>query len=156
MNFWKKKKSNDVNKPVVNPGLKNAFKKFALNKTEATLNEIVNEISTATFLVLIRTDELNYNSTEGHKVLIEKGNKIKFINTFDEHNNLFLPIFTDWAEIDLWVKNREGTAGWMMTADDVFAIVRSSNYKGLVINVCTDKWQMTTDQISLFIKEIRN
>ena len=157
MSFWKKKKPSDVNKQVVNPGLKNAFKKFGLDKSEATLQAIINEIKTATFLVLINTAEMNYTkSGEGDKVMIEKGSKIKFLNTFDEHNNPFLPVFTDWTEIDLWLKSREGVAGWMMPVDDVFAVVRSSNYSGLVINLCTDKWQMTRDQIDLFIKETKN
>jgi len=157
MSFWKKKKQSDVNKPVVNPGLKNAFKKFYLNRSETTLQVLSNEINTATFLVLINTAEMNYTkSDESGKVTVEKGSKIKFLNTFDEHNNPFLPVFTDWAEIDLWLKSREGVAGWMMTVDDIFAVVRSSNYSGLVINLCTDKWQMTKDQIDIFIKETKN
>lgn len=157
MSFWKKKKQDDVNKPVANPGLKNAFKKFNSNKSETTLQGIINEINAATFLVLINTDALNHTkSNESDKVFFEKGSIIKFLNTFDKQNNQFLPVFTDWAEIDLWLASRENVAGWMMTADDVFAIVRSGSYTGLVINLCTDKWEMTKDQIDVFIKETKN
>jgi len=157
MSFWKKKIQNDVNKPVVNPGLKNAFKKFVSNKSETTLQGIINEIKASTFLVLVNTDELNHTkSNESDKVLLEKGSTIKFLNTFDKQNNQFLPVFTDWQEIDLWLASRENIAGWMMTVDDIFAVVRSGPYRGLVINLCTDKWEMNTDQINLFIKEIKN
>lgn len=156
MVFWKKKKQNDVNKPVVNPGLKNAFKKFELKKSETTLQGIIKEIKAATFLVLINSKDLNTQSNGTGKVLFEKGSIIKFLNTFDEQNNQFLPVFTDWIEIDLWLTSRENVAGWMMTADDVFAIVNSGSYKGLVINLCSDKWEMNKDQIEVFIKETKN
>lgn len=157
MVFWKKKKEqNDVNKPVVNPGLKDAFKKFELKKSETTLQGIIKEIKAATFLVLINSKDLNTQSNGTGKVLFEKGSIIKFLNTFDEHNNPFLPVFTDWKEIDLWLTSRENVAGWMMTADDVFAVVRHGNYKGLVINLCSDKWEMNKDQIDVFIKETKN
>jgi len=157
MSFWKRKEQVDVNKPVVNPGLKNAFKKFNSNKSEKTLEAVKHEIKAATFLVLINTSEINYTkSGDNEKTTVEKGSKIKFLNVFDENNNSFLPIFTDWKEIDLWLKNKENVAGWMMAADDVFAVVRSGSYKGLVINLCTDKWEMTKDQINVFIEETKN
>jgi hypothetical protein len=157
MNFWKKKKENDVNTPVVNPGLKKAFKNFNLNRTEATLKALSDQIKAATYLVLVNTEELNYTETnESGKKALEVGSKINFLKTFDEQGNSFLPVFTDWAEIDLWLTNKENIAGWMMSAEDVFTLALKGNYKGLVINLCTDKWQMTKDQINLFIKETQN
>jgi hypothetical protein len=93
MTFWRKKKPIDVNEPVLNPALKNAFKIFNSNKREDTLQGVIGEIKTATFLVLINTDELSYSKTEGSdKVLIEKGSKIKFLKTFNENNEPFLPV----------------------------------------------------------------
>jgi hypothetical protein len=157
MSFFKKKKPFDITKPIVNPDLKRAIKVFNLNKSEQTLRGFDTALKKASFLVLVNQDQIK--TTKGDRPnaeIVEKGSIIKFLKTFDQNNDSFLPIFTDWNEIDLWVKSRDGIAGWIMTINDVFALVLKSNDKGLVINPCSDRWAMTKDQIHTFISESLN
>ena len=42
-----------------------------------------------------------------NSVIAEKGGLIKFLNCFDQDNKPFLPLFTDWQEVNLWLKNRD-------------------------------------------------
>jgi len=154
MAFWNRKKYTDIDKPVTNPALKNAFKIFFLNKCEETLQEIISKLKSANFLVLIETDGLNLSKIqESDKVFFEKGSTIKFLKTFNENHEQFLPIFTDWNEIDLWVESRDGIAAWIMPISDAITLVFNSNDAGLVINPCSDKWDMNKEQISTFLKE---
>jgi hypothetical protein len=157
MGFFKKKKPFDITTPIVNPDLKQAIKVFNLNKSEQTLRGFDIALKKASFLVLINQDQIKTTKGEGaNAVIIEKGSIIKFLKTFDQNNDSFLPIFTDWNEIDLWVKSRDGIAGWIMTINEVFALVLKSNDKGLVINPCSDRWTMTKEQINTFISESLN
>ena len=156
MAFWNKKKSIvvDVNKPVTNPALKNAFKIFNLNKCEETLKKLTDVIKAAEFLVLVETERLKLSPDDiNNSVMFEKGGIIKFLKTYDENRQRFLPIFTDWKEIDLWTKSRKGFFGWIMPISDVFSWVNNSNDTGLVINPCSDKWTMDKEQIAVFTKE---
>lgn len=158
MNFWKRKKKIDVNTPIVNPGLKKAINIFNSNKSEKTLQIFSDELRKANFLVLIDTKELKLSNSNGaEKILFEKGSIIKFLRIFDENNEPFLPIFTDWNEIDQWIESRENIAGWIMSTNDVFNFVlKNKSDKGLVINVCSDKWEMSKEQIAVFLNETQN
>ena len=157
MGFFRKKKPFDITTPIVNPDLKRAIKVFNLNKSEQTLKGFETALKKASFLVLVNDDKIKTTKKEGSdSVTIEKGSIIKFLRTFNENNEPFLPIFTDWNEIDLWVKSREGIVGWIMTINDVFALVLKSNDRGLVINPCSDRWAMTKEQINTFISDSLN
>jgi hypothetical protein len=146
----------DVNQPVTNNELKEAFRAFNLNKSEYTLQPVINELKKANFLVLIDTRQLNTSAIEGSdKVSFDKGGVITFLKTYDGNGKSFLPIFTDWNEIDLWLKSRDNIAGWVMPTDEVFTFVqKNTNDAGLVINPCSDKWSMNKEQITAFLKEV--
>ena len=106
--FSKKKKEVNVNEPVTNPGLKNAIAVcFNANKTEANLKPVVASIKQANFLVLMYADSLITTPGENGNTVIEKGSKIRFINISDQQKNIYLPILTDWNEVDIWLKTRE-------------------------------------------------
>ena len=153
--FSKKKKDFDITKPVTNPGLKSAISIFNQTKTEANLNSVITFIKTADFLVLIYTDGLVTKPGEDGKTVFEKGSTFKFLTTFNENKEQYLPIFTDWQEIDLWVTSRENLGGWIMTAKEIFDFVlMQPAYKGIVINLMSDRWQMTSAQIDTFVKEV--
>lgn len=116
---------------------------------------LTTELKRANFLVLVETNGLDASkSTESEKVLFKKGSTIKFLNTFDENNNSFIPLFTDWNEIDLWIESRENIVGWIMSATEAFNFVLKGKNYGLVINPCSDRWAMNKEQITDFLKEV--
>ena len=149
------KESIDVKKPVTNPGLKSAISIFNSNKTETNLQKVLLEIKNATFLVLVNNDELKTTKTpkEG-RVTFEAGSKLKFFKTFDEKGNAFIPLFTDWKEINLWIEVKTGVFAWIMPTEEAFNFVLKNKTVGLVINPCTDKWEVNNEQITNFLNEI--
>jgi SseB protein N-terminal domain len=149
----------DINKPVENPDLKKAFERFELNKSENNLKAIINELINTHFLVLIQGDEMRLSKTDtDNGFTVEKGSKIKFLNCYDKNNKPLLPIFTDWQEVDLWLKNRDNNIhGWVMTANEAFDFaVRSQINNGVVINPGSTRWEMSKEHINNIIKEISN
>jgi len=86
--------------------------------------------------------------------MFEKGSIIKFLKTYNEHNESFQPLFTDWNEVDKWVDSRENIAGWSMNTSDIFSFVlKNKSDAGVVINVCSDKWEMNKEQMETFLRE---
>lgn len=95
-----------MNKPVTNPGLKKAIEGFYREKTEVNLQLFVEEFKRANFLMIILNEGLAFTpANETHSGVFEKGSTIKFYHIVDRNNNAYYPLFTDWNEIDLWVKN---------------------------------------------------
>src|ERR1700712_2261030 len=101
--FSKKIKHFDVNEPVTNVSLKQAFVLFQKQKTEVNLNLVSNLIKSADFLVLIYKDGIIATDKGDNKVIIEKGSKIQFLDTHDQDGKRYLPILTDWNEVDVWL-----------------------------------------------------
>jgi hypothetical protein len=122
---------------------------------EANLQILVNELKFANFLMIILKDGLQITKTdeEGNGAF-EKGSTIKFYQINDVNGNTFYPLFTDWNEIDLWFKTREGFAGLISPATDTYKFVLKTNYiKGVVINPASDNWTMGREQIEELIKD---
>ncbi len=146
----------DVNKPVTNPDLKGAFQNFAQYKTEQNFAKALSELKRANFLVLINQDEMVISKTpeDGITTMME-GSVIKFLQTSDEKGNPFMPIFTDWKEIDQWLTDRKDIASLIMPSDQAFKFVlNDSTVLGLVINPCSDRWNMSKEQINNFLNEV--
>lgn len=145
----------DVNKPVTNPGLKKAIEGFYHEKTEANLQLFVKEFKRANFLMIILNDGLVFTPTnEAGSGVFEKGSTIKFYHIVDTNDNAYYPLFTDWNEIDLWFKTREGFSGLISPAMETMQfILDAPGISGLVINPASDNWMMTREQIERFIQE---
>ncbi|MGN6638335.1 MAG: SseB family protein [Mucilaginibacter sp.] len=154
---FNRKKSVDINKPITNPALKSAFYIFSSNQTENNLKKVVLELSNANFLVLVKHD--GFRTTKNPDIsnaTVNEGRVIKFFKTFDENGNAFIPLFTDWKEIGLWVEVTKDIASWVMTTYEAFNFVlKNKVITGLVINPCSDKWTMTKEQVDSFLKEIK-
>lgn len=148
----------DINKPVENPELKKSFVTFLTDKTEKNLENVINGLKKANFLVLVYTDEMKI-TTEGQddKAVIDKGSKIKFINIFDTNNKPFLPIFTDWKEVDLWLKTRDShTKSFVMTTFEVFEwIANDKFYNGVVINPGSVIWTLSSEKVRNFLNDFK-
>jgi hypothetical protein len=149
-------KNIDVNKPVENPKLKNALSNFISNKTENNAIKVGSELNQSIFLIAILTDEMKTKSegTDKNTVTIEKGSKIKILNVFNEKNECFLPVFTDWEEIRNWTK--ETVSGIIMPAKEAWEFVLNSiEYKGIVINPAGTNWTLTRENIMNLLKDMK-
>ena len=156
----KKSKANekiDLNKPVENPVLKNAFTKFNLAKSESNLQLIIDELQKTNFIVIFRADELKTTKDTNGNVTIDKGSIIKFINCFDKENKPFLPLFTDWQEVDLWYKQRDkNIQSFIMTTFETFEWVSNDKfYYGVVINPASTAWTMSKEQVKNFLTDYK-
>lgn len=151
--FKKQKKSEneiDVNKPVENPKLLAAFERHFKEPTEQSALNVAKEISNTIFLGLILTDEMKTTPVDASgKTTIEKGSKIKFLNCFDDKDNCFFPVFTDWKEVQAWTD--QPVSAIIMPANEVFDFA-AGDYSGVVINPGTLGWTLTRDNIAA-IKE---
>ena len=145
----------DINKPIENPELKKAFEIFHNNKTEENLMTVINGFLKANFLVLAITDEMKTSKNGTNSVIAEKGGLIKFLNCFDQDNKPFLPLFTDWQEVNLWLKNRDkNTNGFVMNTFEAFEFAKNdATYNGIVINPGSNTWTMSKEQIGDFLEE---
>jgi hypothetical protein len=152
----KKTKENkyiDINKPIENPELKKSFSTFIANKNEKNLEVVVRNLIKANFIVLVYTDEMK--TTKGNQTgvtIIDTGSKIKYFNIFNSDNKPFLPLFTDWQEVDLWLKTRDSyTNGFIMTSFEVFEWIATDKfYNGVVINPGSIVWTMGKDKLKNF------
>ena len=147
----------DINKPIENPELKKAFETFRNEKTEENLMTVINGFLKANFLVLAITDEMETSKSGTNNVVVEKGGLIKFLNCFDQDDKPFLPLFTDWQEVDLWLKNRDmNTSGFVMNTFEAFEFAKNDTfYNGIVINPGSNAWTMSKEKIGNFLEEYK-
>tara|TARA_R110002050_G_scaffold273016_1_gene416855 strand:- start:341 stop:880 length:540 start_codon:yes stop_codon:yes gene_type:complete len=147
----------DVNKPIENPDLKRAFEIFQIDKTEENLMKVINGFLKANFLVLAVTDEMKTSKSDTNSVVVEQGSLIKFLNCFDLNNQPFLPLFTDWKEVDLWLKKRDdNTSGFIMNTFEAFEFAKNDvNYFGIVVNPGSNAWTMSKEKVSNFLEDYK-
>lgn len=151
------KENLDLNKPVENPDLKNAFVIFSSNKSETNLQLVIGGLKKANFIVLFQADEMKTTKDQHGNTVIDKGSVIKFINCFDKENKPFLPLFTDWQEVDLWYKQRDTTIqSFIMTTFETFEWVSNNKiYNGVVINPGSTGWTMSKEQVASFLTDYK-
>lgn len=160
--FGQNKKSDikdkvDVNKPIENPGLKKAFELFHSNNCEDNLTIVIDELQKAHFLVLAAKDEMRTTKDSlDDKVLLEKGSLLKFLNCYDSDSKPFLPVFTDWQEVDLWLKQRDNIGGFIMSTIEAFEFAGNDKiHHGVVINPGSVGWTMSKEQLNNFIEDYK-
>ena len=141
----------DVNKPVENPKLLAAFERHRNERTENSATNVANAIFEATYLAPILPDEMKTSpSNSSGKINIEKGSLIKFLNCFDDNENCFFPIFTDWNEIKAWTDQPVDSI--ILSSEDVFYMSGGESFSGAVINPGTIGWTLSKENIAA-IKE---
>ena len=147
----------DLNKPVENPDLKKAFATFNSNKSETNLQLVLSGLKKANFIVLFQADEVKTTKDQNGNTVIDKGSVIKFINCFDKDNKPFLPLFTDWQEVDLWYKQRDASIqSFIMTTFETFEWVSNDKtYNGVVINPGSTGWTMSKEQVTYFLTDFK-
>lgn len=143
----------DLNKPIENPDLKNAFSEFSMNKSEQNLQLVIDGLLKANFIVLFQADQLKTIKDTNGSLVIDKGSEIKFLNCFDNNKMPLLPVFTDWQEVDSWLKQRDNSIqSFIMSTFESFEWIHNDEiYTGIVINPGSTGWTMRKDQIANFL-----
>ncbi len=146
----------DVNIPVENPELINVMNSFIQDKSENNLSKFINELLKANFLVLSYNDEMEVER-DGKNTVIKQNSKLKFLNCFNEDGEAFLPLFTDWKEVNVWLKEPDkNIGGFVMDTFEAFEFVKlGENYNGVVINPGSKPWTMNNEQINNFLEDFK-
>ena len=82
---------------------------------------------------------------------------MKFLNCYDKDKHKFLPAFTDWGEVNNWLKQRDRNVGGLIVpALELFGFSEKDNsYDGVVINPGTIGWTMKKENIRNFLTEFK-
>ena len=154
--FHKKKNDPeiDLNKPVENPNLKVAMVRHKEIRSDSSAIAVGQEIAKALFLIPTITDKMEIAPTdiEG-KITIKKGSIIKILNCFNDANECFLPVFTDWEEIKNWTK--ESVDSFIMPFSHMCSFVEDKEYMGVVINPGSICWTLTKANILALNKDFK-
>ncbi len=143
----------DIKVPITNPDLKIAFNEFYKNKSDENFINIINGIFKAKFLAITINDEVKSTKNDDGTTTIHEGSLIKFLLFNNEENGAVLPLFTDWSEVDLSIKDRDETyQGLIMPSYEAFNFALS-DYDGLVINPGSDGWFLNKNQIQNFLDD---
>jgi hypothetical protein len=157
-NKFEEKEKIDLNKPVENPELKKAFAEFGLNKTEENLQLVIGRLIKANFIVLFNSDQLKTTTDIKGNLFFDKGSVINFLYCIDKDNKALLPVFTDWQEVDLWLKKRENNIdSFIMSTFEAFEWVAiDEDYVGIVINPGSTGWTMNKEQVKNFLMDFKS
>ena len=146
----------DINIPVENPELIDGMNSFIKDKSENNLSKFINGLLKANFLVLTYNDEMQVEK-DGKNTVIKQNSKLKFLNCFNEDGKAFLPLFTDWKEVNVWLKEpHKNIGGFVMDTFEAFEFVKlEEDYYGIVINPGSTPWTMSNDQVNNFLKDFK-
>ena len=144
----------DINKPVENPALVAAIDRLASDYSVAAKDNVLAELNRAVYLVAIFTDEMHTTEPdEKGQVTIQKDSLIKVLNTSDEAGNTYLPLFTDWQAIGLYIDKPVNTL--VMPASDAWSwVMNMGEYHGAVINPARNALPLSKAQIQFLLEQI--
>lgn len=146
----------DINIPVENPELIDAINVFTQEKSENNLSKFINGLLKANFLVLSYNDEMEVEQND-ENTIIKQNSELKFLNCFNEEGKAFLPLFTDWKEVNIWLKEQDkNIGGFVMNTFEAFELVKlGEDYNGVVINPGSKPWTMNNKQINNFLEDYK-
>ncbi|MCK7576621.1 MAG: SseB family protein [Chromatiales bacterium] len=124
----------DLNKPVTNPTLTAALSKLAGNRTPENAASVRRELQKAIFLIPMLADELHTTpvTAEGKSIVLENS-KLKIFMLTGKDGKSYLPLFTDWEEIQKWSNRSVNTL--VMPASDAWSFaIANPKYEGIVVN----------------------
>ena len=155
-NIISKSEEFDINIPVENPELIDGMNLFIQDKSENNLSKFINGLLKAKFLVLSYNDEMEVEQ-DGENTVIKQNSKLKFLNCFNEDGEAFLPLFTDWKEVNVWLKEPDkNIGGFVMDTFEAFEFVKiGQDYNGIVINPGSKPWTMNNEQVNNFLEDFK-
>jgi len=144
----------DLNKPVTNPALVAAMQRLKRDSSSAAKDAVLVELNRANYLIAIFSDEMHVSKPDsGGKATIEKDSVIKVINTSDVKGNTYLPLFTDWDAIRLFIGKPVDTL--VFPAKDAWDwVLRMGNYQGAVINPANDALPLSKQQVEYLAAQL--
>lgn len=139
----------DLNTPVTNPRLVAAMRKHQQIHTNETAVELFAELKVANLLVAAVMDK-PVGEARRSDVVIEKGEKIGFIEVRDDSDKRLLALFTDHPSLQQFTTQANSTFV-MPTKQAMSFVLDQGFYDGLVINPGSDP---TLRLDSAFIRQI--
>jgi len=120
----------DMNEPVENLELVNKIREYTKSQSDEDEKVLREELLKAKFLSPIKV-EVEKEEFKGKQAL-EQDAKFNLINIQDNKDNSYLPVFTDWIEMEKWNKDEKAI---VLTFED-YAKIATNNQElvGIVIN----------------------
>lgn len=126
----------DLNIPVTNPSLVAAMRKHQVIHSNETASELFAELKKANLLVAAIMDK-PINEARRSGVVIEKGEKIGFVEVRDDNNKRLLALFTDHSSLQHFTTEANSTFV-MPTKQAMSFVLEQGFYDGLVVNPGSD------------------
>jgi len=153
LNTMEKPLNIDLNTPVTNDDLKKAISDFRSQNIKAYYEKLLVTVKRANFLAIIYNDELEIATGENGQTIMKQGSLLKFHLLKDNAGHLIFPLFTDWEEIKLLIKDLKGIGGIVMPADQAYNfILTQPSYFSAVINPASDNWILGRPQLEGLLK----
>lgn len=145
----------DVNEPVENPNLSKAIDALARDPSEHNKTILLDELNKANYLAAIIPDEMKTTEPDvDGNMVIKKNSLIKIISASDDQGNTFFPLFTDWKEIQSYIKTPVNS--WILPAKDAwYMAIKGQEYHGVVINPGGNTLPLSMEQVQYLHEQIK-
>lgn len=156
----KQKKNNkegiDVTKAIENPNLLQAIKEHKENPDEEGNSKLTYALTSATFLALSYTDNLNMEHKNQNEYIVKEGSSFNLHFISDDQGNSYLPIFTDWKHVKDFTA--DDVSGLIFPAKDIFNFfdLNEDNLKGIIINPGEEDCLLEKEHINMLITIIKS
>ena len=143
----------DLNVPLHNDEFYKLFDEYCITPNEMTQNNLGMHLNKMHYLLGIILDENTSIDTNINQITIQKGDALNFLICSNEDREVFLPVFTDDAELKNWYTESIHTlsvpAAWLWK----FVLTQKS-YAGILINPNGIAWSINPDHIQSLLSDL--
>lgn len=139
--------------PTENPELLKKLLLYNENPTQDLKDNILDVLAREQVLSPISISEDLNNKNEMENLTQDK--KLNLINIKDEQGNIYLPIFTDWNQIDKWNINEIKAMAFTL-AEYVKFLNSNRDIYGIVINPFDHNVVFKSEEIIAYVKKSQN
>lgn len=139
----------DINIPVENPELMMKMHNYMSSQSEDDEKTLFEAILKANFLGPVSLE--NWKDCFSGKQVLDQDVKLELLSIKDDKNNIYLPTFTDWNEINKW-RNDDKLKTIILTFEDYAKVFRNNcEMVGLAINPYGENLIIHKEQIECIV-----
>jgi hypothetical protein len=143
----------DINVPLHNDKFHQLFDEYCLAPSESNQNNLGMHLNQMNYLIGIIPEENTSNTVNNSQITIKKGDALRFLICSNDNREVFLPIFTNDAEIKAWCSEPIDTltvpAAWLWKF-----ILNQKNYAGVLINPNSIAWSINLEHIQSLVNDM--
>lgn len=143
----------DINTPLHNDEFSLLFDAYCVNPSETTQNNLGMHLNKMNYLLGLISDDDVDDEIRPKQITIKKGDDLKFLICSNDNREVFLPLFTNDAELKSWHPEPINTltvpAKWLWKF-----ILNQKNYAGVMINPIGIAWAINLAQVQSLLNDI--